>query len=128
IDTVSLFGITFGALGPDFRLTGDAILSWQVGMALMVAMGTFKIAVTWLAARLRHVVPSAAMLGTIGGIGLALIAFLPLLKIFAAPLVGIPALLLILLALLRAPRLPGGVPSVLAVVIVATVAYYALAS
>ena len=127
IDTVSLFGLTFGALGPVYRLTQDATLAWQVGMALMVVMGAFKIAVTWLAARLRHVVPPAAMLGTIGGIGLALIAFLPMLKIFASPLVGIPALLLILLALLRAPRLPGGVPSVLAVVLAATAAHYVLA-
>lgn len=128
IDTVSLFGLTFGALGPVFRQTGDAILSWQVGMALMVEMGLFKIAVTPLAARLRHRVPAAAMLGTIGGIGLALIAFMPMLKIFAAPLVGIPALLLVLLALLRAPRLPGGVPSVLAVVVASTAAWYALAA
>jgi AGZA family xanthine/uracil permease-like MFS transporter len=73
IDTVSLFGLTFGALGPAFKRTGDAELAWQAGMALMIAMGAFKIAITWLAARLRDVVPPAAMLGTIGGIGLALI-------------------------------------------------------
>lgn len=123
IDTVSLFGLTFGALGPVYKQTGDAVLAWQVGMALMVAMGIFKIAITWLAARLRAFVPSAAMLGTIGGIGIALIAFLPMLKIFATPLVGIPALLLVLIALLRAPRLPGGIPGVLAVVVVATAGY-----
>jgi len=128
IDTVSLFGLTFGALGPVFKQTGDAVLSWHVGMALMVAMGVFKIAVTPLAARLRHLVPAAAMLGTLGGIGLALIAFMPMLKLFAAPLVGIPALLLVLLALLRVPRLPGGVPTVLAVVATATAAYYAVAA
>jgi adenine/guanine/hypoxanthine permease len=128
IDTVSLFGLTFGVLGPVYLKTHDAMLAWQVGMALMVAMGTFKIAITWLAARVRHLVPSAAMLGTIGGVGLALIAFLPMLKLFAAPLVGIPALLLILLALLRAPRLPGGIPSVLAVVVMVTAAHYAAAA
>ncbi|MFM7735877.1 MAG: MFS transporter [Alphaproteobacteria bacterium] len=128
IDTVSLFGLTFGVLGPVFKQTGDAMLSWKVGMALMVAMGTFKIAVTPLAARLRHLVPAAAMLGTLGGIGIALIAFMPLLQTFAAPLVGIPALLLVLVALLRVPRLPGGVPSVLGVVVAATAAYYLAAS
>lgn len=124
IDTVSLFGLTFGALGPVFKQTGDAILAWKVGMALMVAMGVFKIAVTPLAVRLRHAVPAAAMLGTLGGIGLALIAFMPMLKIFAAPLVGIPSLLLVLVALLRVPRLPGGLPTVLAVVAVATTSYW----
>jgi AGZA family xanthine/uracil permease-like MFS transporter len=128
IDTVSLFGLTFGVLGPVFHQTGDAELAWRVGMALMVAMGLFKIAVTWIAARLRHLVPPAAMLGTIGGIGLALIAFMPMLKLFAVPIVGLPALLLILLALMRAPRLPGGVPTVLAVVGLSAAAYYALAA
>ncbi len=119
IDTVSLFGLTFGALGPVYLQTGDAELAWQVGMALMVAMGLFKIAITWPAARLRPLVPSAAMLGTIGGIGVALIAFLPMLKILGAPLVGLVALFLVLLALLRPPRLPLGVPPVLAAVALA---------
>ena len=47
IDTVSLFGLVFGALGPVYAQTGDAELSWQVGMALMVFMGVFKLALTW---------------------------------------------------------------------------------
>jgi AGZA family xanthine/uracil permease-like MFS transporter len=126
IDTVSLFGLTFGALGPVYQKTGDAVLAWEAGMALMVVMGLFKIAMAWPAARLRRFVPSAAMLGTIGGIGVALIAFMPLLKIYASPLVGIGALFSILLVLLRPPRLPGSLPPVLAVVAFATVLYYAL--
>lgn len=126
IDTVSLFGLTFGALGPVYIQTGDAILSWQVGMALMVFMGVFKIAITWLAARLRDFVPPAAMLGTIGAIGVCLIAFMPMLKLFASPLVGLVSLFLILLVLLRGLRLPGGVPPVLGVVVFSTIAFYAL--
>jgi AGZA family xanthine/uracil permease-like MFS transporter len=126
IDTVSLFGLTFGALGPVYQKTGDAILSWQVGMALMVVMGIFKVAMAWPAARLRRFVPAAAMLGTIGGIGVALIAFMPLLKVYASPAVGIVALFLVLLVLLRPPRLPRDLPPVLIAVGFATLLYYAL--
>lgn len=126
IDTVSLFGLTFGALGPVYKQTGDAVLAWQVGMALMVMMGVFKISVTWLAARLRDFVPPAAMLGTIGAIGVCLIAFMPMLKLFANPLVGILSLFLILLVLLRGLRLPGGVPPVLGVVVFSTIVFYSL--
>lgn len=126
IDTVSLFGLTFGALGPVYRQTGDAVLAWQVGMALMVMMGVFKIAITWLAARLRDFVPPAAMLGTIGAIGVCLIAFMPMLKLFANPLVGLLSLFLILLVLLRGIELPGRVPPVLGVVVFSTIAFYAL--
>src|SRR5262245_33424120 len=126
IDTVSLFGLTFGALGPVYRKTGDAVLAWEVGMALMVLMGAFKIAMAWPAARLRRFVPAAAMLGTIGGIGVALIAFMPLLKIYATPAVGVVALFLVLLVLLRPPRLLGDLPPVLIAVALATALYYGL--
>lgn len=126
IDTVSLFGLTFGALGPVYKQTGDAVLAWQVGMALMVMMGLFKIAITWLAARLRDFVPPAAMLGTIGAIGVCLIAFMPMLKLFANPLVGLLSLFLILLVLLRGMQLPGRVPPVLGVVLLSTIAFYSL--
>src|SRR5262249_19473351 len=126
IDTVSLFGLTFGALGPVYRKTGDAVLAWEVGMALMVLMGVFKIAMAWPAARLRRFVPAAAMLGTIGGIGVARIAVMPLLKIYAPPAVGVVALFLVLVVLLRPPRLPGDLPPVLFAVALATALYYGL--
>lgn len=126
IDTVSLFGLTFGALGPIYLRTGDAILSWQAGMALMVFMGIFKLLVTWPAARLRHWIPQAAMLGTIGSIGICLIAFMPMLELFENPLVGVFALFLVLLVLLRQVRLPLGMPPVFLVVAVSTGLFYGL--
>jgi AGZA family xanthine/uracil permease-like MFS transporter len=128
IDTVSLFGLTFGVLGPVYVRTGDAMLSWQVGMALMICMGLFKMAITWPAARMRHAIPQAAMLGTIGAIGVCLIAFMPMLDIFESPLVGIFALFLLLFVLLRAIRLPGNLSPVLTVVVLATALSYGLRS
>ena len=124
IDTVSLFGLVFGALGPVYVQTGDAMLSWQVGMALMIFMGVFKIAITWPAARMRHLIPQAAMLGTIGAIGVCLIAFMPILEIYENPLVGIVALFLLLMVLLRAIALPGNLPPVLVVVAIGTAWFY----
>ena len=86
IDTVSLFGLTFGALGPVYRQTRrrDPLLAGRHGAhggdgGLQDRGGRGS------AARLRRFVPPAAMLGTIGGIGIALIAFMPMLKIFATP-------------------------------------------
>jgi AGZA family xanthine/uracil permease-like MFS transporter len=126
IDTVSLFGLTFGVLGPAFLRTGDAETAWQVGMALMVMMGGFKIVLAYFAGAIRRLVPEAAMLGTVGAVGVLLIAFLPMLKIFGAPLVGIPALLVVLLSLFRGVRLPGKVPAVLVAVALFTAAYILL--
>ena len=124
IDTVSLFGLVFGALGPVYAQTGDAELSWQVGMALMVFMGVFKLALTWPAARFQHWIPAAAMLGTIAAIGLALIAFMPMLVVFEFPLIGLIALPLLLAVLFRNVSLPGRLSPVLSIVIVTTACFY----
>ena len=128
IDTVSLFGLTFGALGPIYQRTGDATLAWQAGMALMVFMGVFKILVTWPAARLRHWIPQAAMLGTIGAIGICLIAFMPMLELFENPLVGVVTLFLLLLVLLRRVQLPFRLPPVLFAVALSTGLFYGFGS
>ena len=124
IDTVSLFGLVFGALGPVYLQTGDAELSWQVGMALMVFMGLFKLALTWPAARFQHWIPPAAMLGTIAAIGLSLIAFMPMLVVFEFPLIGLVGLPLLLAVLFRTVSLPGHLSPVLTIVIITTALFY----
>lgn len=126
IDTPSLFGLTFGVLGPVFVLTRDATLSWQVGMAVMVCMGVFKVALSFVAPHLQRVLPAPAMLGTIGAVGILLISFLPLLKLVAAPVVGIPALFLMLLSLFRGLRVGRHAPLSLLVVAGATLLFYGL--
>ncbi len=69
--------------------------------------------------------PNAGLLGSLGGIGLALLAYLPLTHIFEAPIVGLSALGLVLYTLvarLDIFKLPGAAVAVL----VATGLYYAL--
>lgn len=126
IDTPSLFGLTFGVLGPVFARTHDAELAWHTGMALMIMMGLFKVALSAAGARLQRLVPPAALLGTIGAVGLLLIAFLPAVKLFAAPLVGLPALFLLLCALFGNLRLPRHLPPVPMIVALCTLLYYGL--
>ena len=43
IDTPSLFGMTFGVIGPTMLLTRDPVLAWKVGMGATVAMGVVKL-------------------------------------------------------------------------------------
>jgi AGZA family xanthine/uracil permease-like MFS transporter len=123
IDTPSLFGITFGVLGPIMLLTGDPILAWKVGMGTTVAMGIAKLALSFGGDLVRRVVPRAGLLGSIAGVAILLIGFLPALKIFADPLVGLVSLGLILVALVGRIRLPGGIPGALAAVLVGSAVY-----
>ena len=123
IDTPSLFGITFGVLGPTMLATGDPILAWKVGMGVTIAMGVAKLVLAFAGEWVRRVVPRAGLLGSIAGVSVLLIAFLPTLKIVADPLVGFVSLGLILVALVGRISLPGRVPGALAAVAVGGAVY-----
>ena len=116
IDTPTLFGMVFGVLGPAKLATGDPVLAWKIGMGVTVAMGVFKLALAFAGDWARRLVPRAALLGSIAGVAILLIAFLPALKVFGDPLVGLVSLVLVLLTLVGGARLPGGIPGAFAAV------------
>ncbi|HDZ12740.1 MAG TPA: hypothetical protein ENH53_11080, partial [Bacteroidetes bacterium] len=43
LDTPSTIGIAFAVLGPVYVATGDAMLTWYVGMATMIVIGVVKV-------------------------------------------------------------------------------------
>lgn len=77
IDTPSMFGVTFGVIGPTMLLTKDPVLAWKVGMGTTVAMGLVKLVLSFGGEWVRRVVPRAGLLGSIAGVAILLIAFLP---------------------------------------------------
>jgi AGZA family xanthine/uracil permease-like MFS transporter len=130
IDTPTLFAMVFGVLGPVMVATGDPVLAWKVGMAATVAIGLVKVALAFAGDWVRRVVPRAALLGSIAGVAILLIAFLPALKLLRDPLVGLVALGVLLVALLGGRRLPLGVPGAFAAVAAGSAVFwgrYALA-
>src|SRR5207244_11777345 len=120
IDTPTLFAMVFGVLGPVMIATGDPILAWKVGMATTLVIGVAKIALAFAGDWMRRVVPRAALLGSIGSVAVLLIAFLPSLKLFADPLVGLVSLVVLFIALFGRARMPFGMPGALAAVIPGT--------
>lgn len=125
IDTPSLFGMVFGVLGPAMLLTRDPILAWKIGMGVTVAMGVIKLGLAFAGDWVRRLVPRAALLGSIAGVAVLLIAFLPALRIFADPLVGVVSLTVVLVALVGGRRLPWGVPGALAAVLAGSAIFWA---
>lgn len=133
LDSPSTIGMAFAVLGPAFiaaksRMPVDqaAILAWQVGMAAMVLIGVFKVAMTFVGDRIRRIVPQAGLLGSIGGVGIALLGTLQLGEVFSEPIAGMIAFGIILYALVARIRLPWRAPEVLASVAVGAAIYYAL--
>lgn len=132
-DTPSTIGVALAVLGPAFvaaraRLPEReaALLAWQVGMATMVLMGAFKVAMAFVGERIGRVIPAAGLLGSIAGVGVALLGTLQLGEIYAEPVVGMIALGLILYALVARIRLPFQAPAVLVAVSVGAILYYGL--
>jgi AGZA family xanthine/uracil permease-like MFS transporter len=133
LDAPSTIGMALTVLGPAFIVAKSrmpaadaAILAWQVGMATMVLMGGFKLIMSFIGDRVRRAIPEAGLLGSIGGVGIALLGTLQLGEIYGEPIVGMMALGVILYALVGKIKLPFRAPEVLFSVVIGAALYYAL--
>lgn len=122
LDTPSLIGMVLFVLGPAFvagRAAGmaeeeAARQAWQIGICAVFLTGAIKFVLAFGSNWLRRTIPRAGLLGSLAAIALVLIAFLQVPKLFALPLVGLPALMVILISLVGRVRLPFGIPGALA--------------
>lgn len=126
LDTPSTIGIAYAVLGPTYVLTRDAILTWHVGMATLFMIGAVKVITSFFGGWLQRNIPTAGLLGSIAGIGLMLLGFLPLIEIFNEAVVGMVALGLIFAALFSRLQLPGRIHGVVAAVFLGAIIHFAL--
>lgn len=134
LDTPSTIGIALVVLGPAFlalKAQGmepreAALQTWYIGMATMILIGVIKLVLSFCGRWVQKIVPQAGLLGSLAGIGLALIGFVPLVDIFGMPLIGMVSLGLILYNLVARIRLPWNMPGVLLAIGVGTALYYLL--
>lgn len=102
------------------------VFGWHVGMAVLVMVGIFKTLISPLGSKIRNWIPRAGLLGSLAGIAIALISFVPLwTHIAAVPVVGLLSLTVILLTLVAKHTLPGKIPGALAAVVIGMIVYYA---
>jgi AGZA family xanthine/uracil permease-like MFS transporter len=91
-----------------------------------VLVGIFKMTLSLSGNAVRSALPRAGLLGSIAGAGLALIAFLPLMKVVASPIVGFVAFGVILVTFVAGVRLPWGLPGAFVSAAVAVGLHYGL--
>jgi AGZA family xanthine/uracil permease-like MFS transporter len=135
LDAPTSIGMALLVLGPAFAgfsaqgLEPEAagIRTWQLGMAALVIMGALKFVLAFFGDAVRRAVPRAGLLGSIAGIALELMGFLPLVEILRVPIVGFVGLGLVLALLLGTPRF-AKLPSVPFAVLIGTALYHALGS
>jgi AGZA family xanthine/uracil permease-like MFS transporter len=124
LDTPSTVGIATVVLGPVYLETKDAVVTWQVGMATLMIIGIFKIVLSFFGDWVRKRIPQAGLLGSLAGIGITLLAFFPVMKIFSAPVAGIVSLGIILYSIIAGRRLPLGIPGAFLAVVAGCFLYY----
>ena len=124
LDTPSTVGIATVVLGPVYLETKDAVLTWQVGMATLMIIGVLKVVLSFFGDSVRKRIPPAGLLGSLAGIGITLLAFFPVMKIFSAPVAGIASLGIILYAIIAGRRLPFGIPGAFLAVAVGCGLFY----
>jgi adenine/guanine/hypoxanthine permease len=133
LDTPSTIGLALTVIGPAFvALKQDgqspeaaAIGAWHIGMATMVIIGAVKFVLSFCGPWIQRIVPRAGLLGSIAGVGLALIGYIPLVEIFGSPVLGMLSLGIVLYSLVAGLRLPKNVPGVLTAIVIGTLLYHA---
>jgi len=136
LDTPSTIGVAVAVLIPCFiaaKKNGmsphDAgMITWKVGMATLIFMGIVKTAASFFGEYIRKVVPQAGLLGSLAGVGITLLGFLPFKHIYHTPVIGLVALGLLLYAIVARLKLPGRIPGAFAAVAAGTLIYYVLGS
>jgi AGZA family xanthine/uracil permease-like MFS transporter len=101
------------------------VFGWHVGAMVLLMTGVFKSVLAPLGGKIRRWAPRAGLLGSLVGIAVALIAFVPLwTHIAAVPVVGFLTLTVIFVALVARHPLPGRIPGALAAVLLGVLIYY----
>jgi adenine/guanine/hypoxanthine permease len=134
LDSPSTIGIAFAVIGPAFIAAKSGgldpqaagVLAWKVGMATMIIIGIVKFFLSFVGHYVEKWVPEAGLLGSLAGVGIALLGLLPLEHVFGAPVAGLVALGIIIYALVAKIRLPFNLPSVFVSVIGGAIIYYIL--
>ncbi len=135
LDTPSTFGMIFMVLGPAYRsalgaetsperVEAAALHAWHIGICCIVFSGIVKLLFAFVSGWARRTFPRAGLLGSLAAIALVLITFFPILEIFAAPLVGLLSLAIVLTTLVARISFPFRIPGALGAVLVATLLYY----
>jgi len=81
-----MFLIVFLIIGPVYWATGNAYLAWSAGLVWALFEGLVELAGSFLGARVRKILPRAAMLGSLAGVSITYIALDPAFSIFRASL------------------------------------------
>jgi len=126
LDTPSTIGVAVAVIGPAYKASSDPYVAWGVGMATLVTMGVVKTVLAFFGDMVARILPTAALLGPLAGVGLALLGVFPAQKVFSEPIVGIVCLGIILYTLVAKIKFPFRLPGVLVAICIGVFLHFLL--
>jgi AGZA family xanthine/uracil permease-like MFS transporter len=120
INTPSLLAYIYLVMGPVYRETGNPELAWQAGLFACLGSAVLETSGAFVGDWLRRHTPRAALLSALAGIAVTFISMNFVFQIFAAPLIAVLPMLLVLIYYAGRIRLPLGLPGGLVAVLVGT--------
>ncbi|RCW62473.1 hypothetical protein [Halanaerobium sp. ST460_2HS_T2] len=115
-----MFIVVFLVIGPIYWQTDNATLAWQAGMAWVFIEGLVELAGAFIGPYLRKITPRSAILGTLAGVSIALIAMRPSMQIWETPYIGFVSLIIILIGWFGNKKYPYNIPAGLVAIVVST--------
>lgn len=94
--------------------------AWHAGLVACALGGLVEFSLSFCAPFIRRHTPQAAMLATLGGVGVGLLGLSFFFQLFAAPLVGIVTLVLVFLVFFGRVKFRGGLPATLVILAIGT--------
>ncbi len=133
INTVSLFAFIFLVMLPAKLIAqaggatpeDAALVAWRAGLAACFGSAVIECAGAFVAEAVRSRTPRAALLSSLAGIAVSFIALGFFFKAYAAPIVGIPTFIIVLVAYFGRVRFTGGVPGGLVAMVAGTILCWA---
>ena len=95
-------------------------VAWQAGLVAWFVGGLIEFGTAFVAEPIRRATPAAAMLATLGGIGVGFLGLSFLFQIYAAPVVGLTTMTLVFILYFGRVSFAGKLPGTLLVLIVGT--------
>ncbi|HSR35428.1 MAG TPA: xanthine/uracil/vitamin C permease [Anaerolineae bacterium] len=117
ISTPAMFVFLFGIVGPVYFASNDPLLAYRIGLGAAFLGGLIELSGAVIGPFLQRVTPKAGILGTMAGVAIVWIAMIPSAIIFANPIIGLPALFVVLLGLVGRFQFPFRLPAGLVAIV-----------
>ncbi|MGE0683499.1 MAG: NCS2 family permease [Candidatus Binatia bacterium] len=110
INTPSLFAFILLIMGPVYQETKNPTLAWQAGLFACLLSGVMEATGAFVGDWVRRHTPRAALLTALAGVAITFISMGFVFQIFAAPLLAILPMMMILVCYASGLKMPFGVP------------------